>query len=203
MRLHRILRIFGLTFCLVLSSEMMPTSARADSMEISRTPATPLMRFAHLVSNGEARVTGVYVPSHFSFPVVAQPEDDFTYVSTIDNTLTEFGLATEYDNIGLLAHNYLAGRDFFSLTVGVPLYLIYGGGRIEAFKVTEVLQYQALDPESPYSDFRDLVSGVTLTATEMFAKVYTGSFHVTFQTCIRRGSDPSWGRIFVIAKPVG
>ncbi|MGE5252017.1 MAG: hypothetical protein ACM3QS_17570, partial [Bacteroidota bacterium] len=202
MRLHRSVRIPGLVLSLLLSMVLLPAPARADSMDISHIPATPLMRFARSVFTGESRVTGVYVPSHFSFPVVAQPDDDFTYVSTRQNTLTQFELAAEYHNIGLLAHNYLAGRDFFDLTIGEPLYLIYGGGRVETFQVTQILQYQALDPENPYSDFRDLVSGITLTATEMFTRVYTGAYHVTFQTCIQRGSDPSWGRIFVIAEPV-
>jgi hypothetical protein len=147
-------------------------------------------------------IRSVWAPNLFTYPVVRQPDRDFTFVSTERNTLTQFGLATEYDNIGILAHNYLAGRDFFDLKVGKQVYIIHDGGHAEAFTVTSVLQYQALDPENPFSDFRDLNNNLVLSATEMFSRVYTGRYHVTFQTCIARSGDDSWGRLFVIAEPV-
>lgn len=68
--------------------------------------------------------------------------------------------------------------------------------------ITQMLRYQAFQPDSPYSDFRDLSSDEILTAEQMFRKVYTGERHVTFQTCIAANGISAWGRIFVIAEPV-
>jgi hypothetical protein len=41
----------------------------------------------------------------------------------------------------------------------------------------------------------------TLTAEQMFKRVYLGDRHVTFQTCIKAYGNQSWGRMFVIAVP--
>ena len=68
--------------------------------------------------------------------------------------------------------------------------------------MTRILQYQALDSENPFSDFRDLENDLVLSAAEMFTKVYTGQYHVTLQTCIARDGISSWGRYFVIAEPI-
>jgi hypothetical protein len=63
------------------------------------------------------------------------------------------------------------------------------------------MQFQALQPTSPYSSFRDLDSDETFTAEQVFKQVYTGDRHVTFQTCIAGPESLSWGRLFVIATP--
>ena len=110
-------------------------------------------------------------------------------------------MAAKYGNIGLLAHNHLAGQPFTQLSVGQEVRLIYGNGRIETFIITEVLEYQALQPTNPYSSFRNLNKDETLTAKQMFKRVYFGDRHITFQTCIAANGDQSWGRLFVIAIP--
>ena len=111
-------------------------------------------------------------------------------------------MAAEYDNVGLLAHNTLSGRFFSGLAIGQEVRLIYGSGKVEYFIVTEILRYQALQPASPYSDFRDLHGGGLISAGELFKRVYTGERHVTFQTCIEAEGNLSWGRLFILAKPV-
>jgi hypothetical protein len=65
-----------------------------------------------------------------------------------------------------------------------------------------VLEYQALSPKSASSSFKNVVSGDTLTATQLFQRVYTGEPHLTLQTCIQVGSEDSWGRLFIIAEPL-
>jgi hypothetical protein len=35
----------------------------------------------------------------------------------------------------------------------------------------------------------------------MFKRVYFGDRHLTFQTCIAKDGEASWGRLFVIAVP--
>jgi hypothetical protein len=40
-----------------------------------------------------------------------------------------------------------------------------------------------------------------MTARQVFKRVYAGERHVTFQTCIERLGNRSWGRLFVLAVP--
>ncbi|MDP2989065.1 MAG: hypothetical protein Q8O57_00665, partial [Kiritimatiellota bacterium] len=75
-------------------------------------------------------------------------------------------------------------------------------GRTQSFVVESILQYQALKPLSPYSNFKDLETQNLLTAEQLFNKVYRGEYHLTLQTCIENEGNLSWGRLFVIAKPV-
>jgi hypothetical protein len=143
----------------------------------------------------------VYVPGLFALPVVQQPANDPGYVSTVAEVLTDFKDVKSAGNIGLLAHNYLAGRYFPLLRNGQEVRAINGDGSVEYFRVREILRYQALDPQSASSDFIDLKTGQRLSAAALFAKVYQGPRHLTFQTCIEKNGDASWGRLFVIAEP--
>jgi hypothetical protein len=143
--------------------------------------------FSKSVQNNEANVLrGVYIPDVLAFPVVQQPM---------------FRMASQFGNVGLLAHNNLSGKFFSQLAVGQDVRLVYGDGKVEYFVITKVLQYQALQPTNPYSSFRDLSNNEILTAEQMFNEVYRGNRHVTFQTCIEANGDLSWGRLFVIAVP--
>lgn len=161
-----------------------------------------LASFVQTVMDGQAgTLRGVYVAGVFAMPIVQQPAGNPVYVSTTDNELTEFAMASEMGNVGLLAHNYLAGTSFSMLAPGQEVSLVYGDGHMEYFIIDRVLSYQALDPYSPYSEFRDLETSVTITAEELFRQVYRGERHVTFQTCIDANGNSSWGRLFVIAEP--
>ena len=158
--------------------------------------------FSETVQNGKANVLrGVYVSDVLALPVVQQPSSNAGYVSNNDGEATQFGMATQFGNIGLLAHNHLSGKSFSQLAAGQEVRLVYGNGKIESFIVLEVLKYQALQPNSPYSEFRNLADNKTLTAEQMFKRVYFGDKHVTFQTCIENNGSQSWGRLFVIAIP--
>jgi hypothetical protein len=110
-------------------------------------------------------------------------------------------MAAWYGVTGLLAHNYAAGRLFFELELGDDVKVVYGDGQVKRYQVNAVLRYQALQPDSPTSDFVDLASSQQLSASEVFTRVYAGGEHVTFQTCIAAGGQGSWGRLFVIAEP--
>jgi hypothetical protein len=144
---------------------------------------------------------GVYVPDVLALPVTQQPSANAGYVSSKEGEMTQFGMAAQYGNIGLLAHNHLSGRLFSRLALGQEVRLVYGNGRVEYFVITQMLQYQALEPTSQYSSFRDLTDNKMLTAEQLFDKVYRGDRHVTFQTCIANTESLSWGRLFVIAIP--
>jgi hypothetical protein len=159
--------------------------------------------FSKAVQNGNATMLrGVYVDNVLALPIIQQPSDSPAYVSSNDGEITQFSMAAQYGNVGLLAHNHLSGQLFANLTVGQQVRLVYGDGRVETFLITEVLRYQALQPNSPYSSFRNLDNTTeTISADQMFRTVYLGDHHVTFQTCIEAYGNPSWGRLFVIAVP--
>jgi hypothetical protein len=176
-----------------------PTSTLAEGNETALPGFTD---FSQMVQNNEAdMLRGVYVADAFALPVVQQPSGNPGYVSNYDGQLTQFSMAAQFGNLGLLAHNHLAGKSFSELTVGQEVRLIYGNGRVEYFIITKVLQYQALQPNSMWSEFRDLVTDETITANQLFERVYTGKYHVTFQTCIEVNGNLSWGRLFIVATP--
>ena len=163
---------------------------------------TSFSEFSQSVKNGQANVlTGVYVSDILALPVVQQPYGNAGYVSNNDGEVTQFRMASQFGNIGILAHNHLSGSSFSQLTVGQEVRLVNGDGSVEYFVVSEILRYQALQPNSPYSSFRNLEKDETLSAEQMFKRVYFGDRHVTFQTCIEAEGDASWGRLFVIAIP--
>jgi len=174
-----------------------------STLAMSNTAVLPAFSdFSKSVKNGQADVLrGVYVPNVLALPIVQQPSGNAGYVSNNDGEATQFRMASQFGNVGLLAHNHLAGKSFSGLTVGEEIRLVYGDGRVEYFVVKEVLKYQALQPNSPYSSFKNLDKDETLTAEQMFKRVYFGDRHVTFQTCINAEGNLSWGRLFVIAIP--
>ncbi|HEY6072184.1 MAG TPA: hypothetical protein VIV15_02050 [Anaerolineales bacterium] len=186
---------------LVLCLSLIPV--RVSAIANSRDPkANPLIHYVAAHAGDQEGVIGVVAAGGFSFPVVQQDDEGSVSVNAARNTVTQFGMAASLGNIGLLAHNYLAGRSFFDLKVGQRVYLVYGTGMVEAFAVSKVLRYQALTPRSPYSEFREAGGDTVITAVEMFYIAYGGSYHVTFQTCIAQDGDNSWGRLFVIAEPM-
>jgi hypothetical protein len=134
-------------------------------------------------------------------PIVSQPEGDPGFVSTSENTLTQFRLAQGAGSTGLLAHNYLAGKYFFMMEAGQVFYLVYGDGHTETFIVTELSRYRALDPDNVWSKFIDLQQGSFLSASALFSKMYAHPGHVVLQTCIYAAGNSSWGRLFVVAEP--
>jgi hypothetical protein len=177
-----------------------PIYAQAAGGE-AKLPA--FAEFSKSVQNGEVKtLRGVYVDNVLALPIVQQPSSNAAFVSTNDGEITQFRMATQFGNVGLLAHNHLSGKFFSNLVVGQEVRLVYGDGKIETFMITEVLHFQAMQPTSPYSSFRNIdKTDETLTAEQMFKKVYAGDRHVTFQTCINAYGNASWGRLFVIATP--
>jgi hypothetical protein len=158
--------------------------------------------FAQPVENGDVNtLSGVYVPNVLALPVIQQPSGDDGYVSNKDDQTTQFAMASQFGSVGLLAHNYLSGRFFSELAVGQEVRLVYGSGRVEYFVITEILRYQALEPNSQLSSFRSLDHSEVLSAEQMFKRVYAGERHVTFQTCIAANGTVSWGRLFIVAEP--
>jgi hypothetical protein len=162
-----------------------------------------LKTFIDSVKNGDHyRVVGVYAPFNFAYPIVQQPNDDSVFVSTQPDVVTQFGMAARNGTIGLLAHNTLAGAQFYNLSLNQRVLVVYGDGSLRPYTIQAVHQYQALDPTNPYSLFIDQDNpGQTLSSAQLFNEMYGYNDTLVFQTCIQKDGNPSWGRIFIIATP--
>lgn len=183
--------------------ESNPDSSDSPVDTSTNDKVAALKQFVDSVIDGESgTIRGLYTEDVFGYPVIQQPSSKPAFVSEINDVVTEFAMASQYGTTGMLAHNYLAGTAFFSLEVEDFIQVVYGDGSIKEYKVVDVLSFQALSPDSASSSFLNLETGETLTSTQLFKQVYTGSHHLTLQTCIEKGSEDSWGRLFVIAEPV-
>lgn len=193
----------NLNLCLVVFAALFFNPASTLTKIFGENALPDFTDFVKQVQNGEANVLrGVYVPDVLALPVTQQPAGNPNYVSSQHGDATQFSAASDYGNIGLLAHNNLSGRFFSQLTEGQEVRLVYGDGKVEYFMVTEVLRFQALQPKSAWSRFRDMTGDEVLSAGQVFERVYSGGRHVTFQTCIRAYGNWNWGRLFVLAMPV-
>ena len=183
-----------------------PETVAADLASPSVVTQMPMLSsFTSTVANQNAdQLVGVYVPGLFALPVLQQPAGQGAYVSTEEETITQFSLATKYQAIGLLAHNYLSGEEFFKLKPNQYVILVFGDGSMDYYRISAAESFQALTPNSPYSDFVDLAdpAQTRLSSTQLFKRVYTTPNSVVFQTCIKAFGDPSWGRLFVTAEKV-
>jgi hypothetical protein len=193
----------SITLLFVLSMALIPTYGVQALDSNSPGNNLPLLNvFVDQLKNGQSdQLRGIYIPEILAAPVVQQPKGNNGFVSPRQNTVTQFGLASQFGATGLLAHNNLAGASFSQLETNQKVYLIYGDGQISTFVVTEILHFQALRPTSPSSKFIDLSTNDLLKASEVFSKVYDRQGQVVFQTCISKGDELSWGRLFVVAEP--
>lgn len=163
----------------------------------------PLLEFAEKLIDGESNVIkGLYVENVFAYPVTQQPGGQAAYVSSEDGVVTDFAMASKYGVTGLLAHNYLAGKEFYNLKLGEIIQVVYGDGEIRLYRVTKIHRFQALQPNSPNSQFINLETNEKISSTQLFKRVYMGAHHLTMQTCIQNDAEDSWGRLFIIADPV-
>lgn len=181
------------------------TGPNLENVETAAYAVSSLAPFAAsvAVSGNAKQVAGIFARDIFAAPIVQQPASAPGFVSTQSEAATQFGMAAQYGTIALLAHNYLLGEQFFAVQTGKILYLVYGDGHTRTYRVKQVLKYQALSPNSPYSDFVDLndPNGARISVETLFYKVYTQGNTLVLQTCIEANGEPSWGRLFVIAQP--
>lgn len=206
-KLQKILRILLINATLLFvftpafSMANIPVTGSNASVAAAPNALKSVDDFAASVNNGSAsQITGIYAADKFAVKVVQQPSGNSGYVSTSSETATQFGLASSYGSIGILAHNYLAGGYFFGLSSGSTITVIYGDGSKKDYTVSEVRQYQALNPSSVYSNFVNLSdTSKQLSSTDLFYETYGKSGALVLQTCISKNGNSSWGRLFVIA----
>jgi hypothetical protein len=209
-------KIFILTIALVTIFQLgfaAPAFAASNVIPVSGAPALTaveeksafisLDEFSQGVADGAAKtIRGVYVQDVMALRVVQQPAGEPAFVSATAGTVTQFGMASASGTTGLLAHNFAAGKLFSNLTQGQVVNVVYGDGTMKNYEIKKVLRFQALQPSSPTSNFVNIDTQEQLTASGLFSQVYTGSHHLTFQTCIQQGSEDSWGRLFILADPL-
>jgi hypothetical protein len=159
-----------------------------------------LEEFTAAVTTGEAdRITGLYVPEIGGFFVIQQPEGSDGVVSSVEGVLTQFLRPASNRVIGLLAHNYASGIWFDRFKTGSLLYVLFGDGRREIYRLRDKEHFQAMNGNSTSSDFINLSTGETRTANQVYEQMYSGKPHLTLQTCIEQGDDLNWGRLFLLA----
>jgi len=144
---------------------------------------------------------GLYVPGISALPITQQPAGNPAYVTLSPNSVTQFSMVNQYNSIGILAHNFLAGNTFYDLSLDQMIILINGNGEFEFYIVKEIHQYQALSPQNPYSNFVNVNQNEgTITSTQLFIRIYAKENRLILQTCIEKDGNSSWGRHFVIAE---
>ena len=151
--------------------------------------------FVQTVADGDPTVRGVYIPEVMALEVVQQPKDQPAFVSIEPKAATQFQMASTFGTIGLLAHNFLAGRYFDDVqSSATRSRLSMEMVRIEEYQISSILQFQALDTTNTRTDFVDTCHPIKrITAEELFNLVYGGKPHLTLQTCIAKGQHPSPG----------
>jgi hypothetical protein len=192
----------SLNLLLILLASFFLNPKSTQAIGYTENSLLSFAEFNKSVQNGEAGVLrGVYVPDVLALPVVQQPANKPYYVSNRDGQITQFSIASQYGNTGLLAHNTRSGKLFSQLAIGQEVRLVYGDGKVQYYVIAQSMRFQALQPESVSSSFHNLDRSETLTAGQMFNRAYVGESRVVFQTCIAAEGTPSWGRLFVIAVP--
>ena len=180
-------------------ASIVDASVRADEIR-TQQEIEEFHNFVTSVINGNSsQVVGIFVNDVLSLPIDQQPSSNAGYITTQENLATQFRLAAQYGSIGILAHNFLAGENFFELSEGMIVTIVYGDGSTDDYLINSIQEYQALSPYSPYSEFIDLETNQKLTATELFYHVYANENIVVLQTCIEAEGIDSWGRLFVSA----
>jgi hypothetical protein len=144
---------------------------------------------------------GIYIPGILALPVIEQPKTDRLYVSAQWDVLTLYQSAEEQGNIGILAHNYLAGGAFYQIPLGHAIWLVDGDDSVRAYTVSHIQSYQRLKRSDAPDEYIDLETNRRLTSGQVFARAYGGRHYLTLQTCLERDGNPEWGLIFVVAKP--
>ncbi len=189
-----------------VSAQFIPVTASGSTTESNDVLKYPdLASFIETVKNGNKKtITGLYVAGVIAAPVVQQPSDKPGFVSTEEGKLTEFRMARQYGSRAMLAHNYLEGSQFFDLKVDQIVSIVRGDGSTESYRIVDIQKYQALSPNSPYSNFVDLAhpEKEQLSVVDLFNNIYAVKDRLILQTCIEAEGEPSWGRLFVIAVPV-
>lgn len=149
---------------------------------------------------GEA--SWVSIESGFSLPIIQQPTGESSFVSTRANIITQFNSPGTYGVTGLLAHNYLSGKEFYSLEIGQKVTVTYGEGIERNYKIVSIDRFKKIDRTSIYSNLVEVETNKEYSSTEVFNRFYNGSHRLVFQTCLEKDGRLDWGLVFITAEPI-
>lgn len=196
------------TFTIAVEKDTASAESQASTAAQQAAPAivaavADLDSFVASVASGDgSQVAGIYVEGVLAYGVVHQPRSNAAFVSEQPGVVTQFALAAQYGSQAFLAHNYLAGAAFESLSEGDVITVVYGNGVTANYQVSEINRFQALSPDSTQSSFVDLASGDKLSNSELFHNIFDGKNSVVLQTCIAQDGVSTWGRLFITAVPL-
>lgn len=180
------------------------TSSYPQPVIISPTTANKFTKklIVKKVSIPTALAEWVSVSGLFSLPIIQQPKDNPIFVTNKPEFLTQFQRATQNGVTGLLAHNFLSGREFSKMKIGQEISIRYTDHLVRNYQVASIYRFQKLDPSDVFSDLIDLHSGKERSSSDVFDQFYRGRHHVTFQTCLEEDGRLDWGLLFVVALPI-
>jgi hypothetical protein len=180
-----------------------PVADLSETDVLDKASDSTFNEFLQEVFTGDGQtITGVYVEGLFRLRVLQQPFRDVAYVSNENGTATQFRSPALYGVVGLLAHNFLSGRDFLSLLPGDEIRLVYGDGNFQRYRVIASADFERLTRSDVHSDFRDLQTQAILTSREIFDRFYRGNNYLTLQTCLEGEGYSDWGVRMVSAVPI-
>lgn len=113
----------------------------------------------------------VFSPGKFEINLVEQPAGERMYVPDQMGVGSLFQDASWYGSIGVLAHNYLSGSEFYELQEGDFVGLRYTNG-VQWYRIREILWYTPTR---------------WLTPEMVYRQVYTVSGRLVLQTCTSNG----------------
>jgi len=208
--LRNLIRLITLTAVLLMSGSsllqvnaaVIPVTYGDGTTTIAAAPDLALNEFVAALDSDVDTLKGIYLEDKFALRIVQQPAGQAGFVSSTQGVVTQFAPAADYGVIGLLAHNFLSGSNFYEVNVGDVITIANGDSEIQQFKVSSVHTFQALSPNNTSSRFVNQATSEEISATQLFQKMYQGDPHLVLQTCIAKDGEPSWGRLFVIAEPV-
>ncbi len=140
-------------------------------------------------------ITKVSVPGLFSYPVVQSGDNAPNQAGVVG----QYSRAKDNGNIGLIAHNYLAGSIFSWISKGNEVQVTKSNGEVEYYVVSNILRFQASDPNNFSKPFINQ-NGQSVSAEDVFDMAYRSGI-VTFQTCIAKNGISSWGIYMIQAVP--
>jgi hypothetical protein len=184
---------------------VIPTSmSEIDAQAFAASLAMPdMVEFLERISPAEPdQVAGVFSPNLLALLVEQQPPNHSLYVTDKVGYATQFARPARYDVIGLLAHNTNSGILFYDLDLGSPVYLAYGDGAVNLYRVEMIEDYQKLEPGNFRSDYVQLSSGQVMSTNAVFDRFYRNGPHLILQTCLEFEGDYNWGVRFILARPV-
>ncbi len=158
---------------------------------------------ANALHHGPGEVVRIEVQGILDYQVAQQPVERPGFVSSEPEEVTQFAAPAKNNVLAFLAHNYLAGDEFSEITEDSVISVTYEDGSDAYFYVHAVEAYQALQPDSHYSDFRNLDTNEQLDVQAIYDRVYGGSYPLVLQTCIEFEGNAIWGRLFILATPLG